>query len=242
MPPSKSPAFPHRKASTTSERDFFDIPDESCLAVVKRQLRHLRTWVFLALCVLLILWLRRERPKPPPLPHIRYDLVDWSRYAYAQYATASPYLCNSVMVFEALHRLGSRADRVLFYPEDWDNIVDSDTERNSQLLRLAEDKYKVQTVPIDVQMVKGGTGMADQCPPSGPGLFTDCTEGPPNPGTRASPSSSRSARPSMSESFIWTPTSPSSRTWTSCSSSLRPKSPCPARTGNSRGQDSCRRC
>lgn len=164
MAPSKSPTFLRRKGSTTSEQDFFDIPDEPCLAVVKRQLRHIRTWVFFGLCVLLILWLSRERPKPPPLPHIRYDLVDWSRYAYTQYATSGPYLCNSVMVFEALHRLGSRADRVLFYPEDWDSIPDSENDRNSQLLKVAEMVYNVQTVPVDIQMIKGGTGMHDGFP------------------------------------------------------------------------------
>ncbi len=37
--------------------------------------------------------------------------VNWSRFAYVQYVTNSAYLCNSVMLFETLHRLGSKADR-----------------------------------------------------------------------------------------------------------------------------------
>lgn len=150
---------PHRRNSAASEDDFFDIPDEPCLAVVKRQLRHIRTWVFFGLFILFVLWLRREPPNPPALPHIRYDLVDWSRYAYTQYATSSAYLCNAVMVFEALHRLGSRAERVLFYPEEWDTLVESAVDRDSQLLQMAAEKYNVQIMPIDVQMIKAGSGM-----------------------------------------------------------------------------------
>ncbi|THC93036.1 hypothetical protein EYZ11_007490 [Aspergillus tanneri] len=150
--------LPHRRKSTDSEADFFDIPDEPCLAIVKRQLRHFRTWAFLALFILLIIYLRRERRPPPPLPHIKYDLVDWTRYAYSQYATSSAYLCNALMVFEALQRLGSRAQRVLFYPEDWDVHIESDRDRDSQLLSLAREKYNVQLVPIDVKMIKAGAG------------------------------------------------------------------------------------
>ncbi|OJJ43680.1 hypothetical protein ASPZODRAFT_913353 [Penicilliopsis zonata CBS 506.65] len=62
------------------------------------------------------------------------------------------------MVFEALDRLGSRAERILFYPEDWDLEISDTNDRDSQLLVLARDAYKVQLVPIDVQMVRSGTG------------------------------------------------------------------------------------
>lgn len=157
----KPTTYPHRRKSDASEDDFFDIPDEPCLAVVKRQLRRIRTWVFFGVFILFVLWLRRPPPKPPALPHIRYDLVDWSKFAYAQYATSSAYLCNAIMVFEALHRLGSRAERVLFYPEEWDTSVDSEVDRDSQLLQMAEEKYNVHITPIDVQMIKGGSGMQD---------------------------------------------------------------------------------
>jgi hypothetical protein len=158
MAASKSSLYAPRRGSASSERDFFDIPDEPILAVAKRQLRHIRTWVVFGLFVLFIFWLQ-HKPAKPPLPHIRYDLVDWSRYAYTQYATSSPYLCNSIMIFESLHRLGSRAERVLFYPYEWDLEVDDSSDRNSQLLVMARDKYNVQTVPIDIQMIKGGSGM-----------------------------------------------------------------------------------
>lgn len=158
MGPRKPPTYPPRRNSAASENDFFDIPDEPCLAILKRQLRRIRTWVVFALFILFFLWLRREPPKPPPLPHIRYDLVDWSRYAYFQYATSGVYLCNAVMIFEALHRLGSRAERVLFYPEQMDTSVESESDRDSQLLLLAKEKYNVQITPIDIQSIKGDSG------------------------------------------------------------------------------------
>ncbi|KAL2869420.1 nucleotide-diphospho-sugar transferase [Aspergillus lucknowensis] len=147
-----------RKGSGASEADFFDIPDEPLFAIVRRQLRRIRTWVFILAFILFVLFLRREPPPPLPVPHINYDLVDWSRYAYSQYATSSPYLCNAVLVFDALERLGSRAQRVLFYPKDWDVVVDSDHDRDSQLLRLAKEKYKAMLIPIEVEMIKPDAG------------------------------------------------------------------------------------
>ncbi|KAL4802621.1 nucleotide-diphospho-sugar transferase [Aspergillus unguis] len=147
-----------RKASAASEADFFDIPDEPFLAIVKNQLRRIRTWIVLFVFVLFILFIRREKPPPPPLPHINYDLVDWTKYAYTQYATSSPYLCNALLVFDALERYGSRAQRVLYYPKDWDVIVESDHDRDSQLLRLAQNKYRAMLVPIELEMVKPDAG------------------------------------------------------------------------------------
>ncbi|KAL5334947.1 nucleotide-diphospho-sugar transferase [Aspergillus crustosus] len=147
-----------RKSSLGSEADFFDIPNEPIFAIVKRQLRRIRTWGFIFVFILFILFLRRERPPAPALPHINYDLVDWSKYAYSQYATSSPYLCNAVLVFDALERLGSQAQRVLYYPKHWDVLVDSDHDRDSQLLRIARDKYHAQLVPIELEMIKPDAG------------------------------------------------------------------------------------
>ncbi|GFG15235.1 alphaN-acetylglucosamine transferase [Aspergillus udagawae] len=157
----KASVLPYRRGSGSSEADFFDIPDEPCLAIAKRQLRHIRTWIFFAAFIILILWFRREAPSPAPVSHIDYDKVDWSRYAYSQYATSSTYLCNAVMVFEALERLGSRADRILFYPEDWDMFIADDRDRDSQLLELAKEKYKALLVPISSEMIKAGGGSGE---------------------------------------------------------------------------------
>ena len=82
------------------------------------------------------------------------DGTDWSRFAYTQYVTSSVYLCNSVMLLEQLHRLGSRADRVLMYPakmlpdpETWDD----GGFRDAELLIKARDEYGVKLKPIQVQ-------------------------------------------------------------------------------------------
>ncbi|GFN21452.1 nucleotide-diphospho-sugar transferase [Aspergillus tubingensis] len=160
----KGPVLPYRRGSDASEADFFDIPEEPCWSIIKRQLRYLkspRAWLAIFVFVLFVLLLRREKPPPPPLPHIDYDRVDWSLYAYSQYATSSPYLCNALIVFDTLQRLGSRAQRVLFYPENWDVLVDDDRDRDSQLLAMAQEKYNVLLVPIDVQMVKAGSGPSE---------------------------------------------------------------------------------
>ncbi|KAJ5683623.1 Glucose N-acetyltransferase 1 [Penicillium macrosclerotiorum] len=154
----KSAGLPYRRDSNDWERDFFDIPDESALLVVKRQLRRVRTWLVLAVLLLLIIWMRRERPSTSSLPHINYNEVDWSRFAFTQYATSETYLCNCVMVFEALQRLGSRAERVLFYPKEWDLVIDDDSDRISQLLVLAKTQYNVQMVPVAIEGVRKETG------------------------------------------------------------------------------------
>jgi hypothetical protein len=157
MPP-KTSAYPYRRSSNASEKDFFDIPDESLVSIAKRQLRRLRTWAAIAILLIFILWHRHERPPPLPLPHIHYDEVDWSRFAYTQYATNEVYLCNSLMVFEALERLGSKAERVLFYPEQWDLIVENDVDRVSELLLMARNKYRVMVIPIKIDGVPDDNG------------------------------------------------------------------------------------
>lgn len=97
---------------------------------------------------------------PDPGDRHGHDLpskeIDWSRFAYTQYATDRSYLCNSVMFFEALHRLGSKADRVMLYPSEWLES-ENDDSKESRLLRFARDHYRVQLKPIEIQM-KGGSG------------------------------------------------------------------------------------
>ena len=111
----------------------------------------------LTLYVLLPTHLRPlARHRPPHRPSLRYRAVDWSRYAYSQYATSSAYLCNSLMVFEALQRLGSRADRLLLYPREMDLHVANSTDRDSQLLVMARDRFGVRLVPVEVQRGRPG--------------------------------------------------------------------------------------
>ncbi|KAJ5510034.1 hypothetical protein LT330_007091 [Penicillium expansum] len=82
--------------------------------------------------------------------------VNWSRFAYTQYATDRSYLCNSLMIFEALQRLGSKADRLLMYPHDF-LLSEDDSSPEARLLRFARDKYAVKLKPVAV-MRKGGGG------------------------------------------------------------------------------------
>lgn len=76
--------------------------------------------------------------------------VDWHRFAYSLYATDSHSLCNAILIFAALKQFGSKADRVLLYPQEWDVTIHSATDRNSQLLAMARDKYKVILYPVQL--------------------------------------------------------------------------------------------
>ncbi|EGU72998.1 hypothetical protein FOXB_16495, partial [Fusarium oxysporum f. sp. conglutinans Fo5176] len=75
--------------------------------------------------------------------------TNWSRFAYAQYVTNSEYLCNSVMLFEALQHLRNRADRVMIYPS---HMLGSDYKSSHAcLLVKAREKYDVKLIPIAVR-------------------------------------------------------------------------------------------
>lgn len=83
--------------------------------------------------------------------------INWSNYAYSLHATDDATLCHAVLLFDALAGFGSKADRVLFYPEYWDTKVESSKDRESQLLLLARDKYKVKLQPVKPLIVEGRT-------------------------------------------------------------------------------------
>jgi hypothetical protein len=76
--------------------------------------------------------------------------TDWSSFAYIQYATDTEYLCNSVMLFETLNRLGSKADRVLLYPSHF-GLNAKSGDRNTELLWKAKTDFGVKLVPIEIQ-------------------------------------------------------------------------------------------
>lgn len=90
------------------------------------------------------------------LDYLPETQINWSRFAYTQYATDRSYLCNSVMIFEALHRLGSKADLVLMYPSNF-LVSENDDSPEAHLLRFARDKYAVKLKPMEV-IYKGGGG------------------------------------------------------------------------------------
>ena len=83
--------------------------------------------------------------------------IDWSRFAYVQYATNNIYLCNAVMMFESLHRLKSKADRLLLYPS-WMTPMPGGNgfqKINGRLLRKARDEYGVKLKAVEIQRKHG---------------------------------------------------------------------------------------
>lgn len=95
-------------------------------------------------------------PTPETFP-VPDGSVDWSRFAYTQYVTNQAYLCNSVMIFETLHRLQSKADRVMMYPEDMMDPAETNPQsEEAKLLVKSRDHYKVKLVPVAVQRRTGG--------------------------------------------------------------------------------------
>lgn len=78
----------------------------------------------------------------------RGEDVDWSQYAYCQYVTNTDYLCNSLMIFDSLQRVGSKASRVMMYPEGWEP---DETTNEGRLLIQARDEFAVDLQPIQVQ-------------------------------------------------------------------------------------------
>ncbi|KXJ91695.1 nucleotide-diphospho-sugar transferase [Microdochium bolleyi] len=95
--------------------------------------------------------------KPAVVPPYNEHSVDWSRFAYTQYVTNKAYLCNSVMIFETLHRLGSKADRVMMYPDSMmDPAETNPSTEEAKLLAKARDEYKVKLTPVGVQKRAGG--------------------------------------------------------------------------------------
>jgi hypothetical protein len=102
--------------------------------------------------------LRRFIPLDVISPEQLLDGVNWSRYTYCQYVTNPHYLCNSVMIFEALDRVGAQASKVMMSPSDWDITNDDETGR---LIRQAQASYNVQLSPIQVQHFSADATWAD---------------------------------------------------------------------------------
>ncbi|PKY07192.1 nucleotide-diphospho-sugar transferase [Aspergillus campestris IBT 28561] len=121
--------------------------------------------ILATLLVITTLWRLRisvlEPLVPDDLPHDHAEApsgneeTDWSRFAYVQYVTDDNYLCNSVMLFERLHSMHSKADRLLMYP-DGISTAEDDTSLESKLVRKARDEYNVKLQPIQVQSRPSG--------------------------------------------------------------------------------------
>ena len=100
-----------------------------------------RSTALIIFCLFLFIYLTRPG---------KSDQVDWGLFAYVQYATDPHSMCNAFMVFEALKRLGSKADRVLLYPAEWSADREDSDDRNSQLLMRAQRSYGVKLKPTQL--------------------------------------------------------------------------------------------
>jgi alpha-N-acetylglucosamine transferase len=80
----------------------------------------------------------------------------WSDFAYVQYVTNPSYLCNSLMILEALRRYGTKADLLMLYPQQWalPEGDGGDGPYEGKLLAKARDVYGTKLSPIQVKTFK----------------------------------------------------------------------------------------
>jgi len=132
--------------------------------------RRIRTTLIISALLLVVLSLSHFVTLPPnglaPLQHTADSSsattsdngVRWSDFAYVQYVTNANYLCNSLMILDALYRSGAKADRIMMYPEEW-HVAEGNTANvatESKLLAKARDVYQAKLVPIQVQSFEKG--------------------------------------------------------------------------------------
>ncbi|RDW83296.1 hypothetical protein BP5796_04787 [Coleophoma crateriformis] len=89
-----------------------------------------------------------------PTKKVEDPNIDWSRFKYVQYVTTPEYLCNAVMIWSQIEEIGSRANRIMMYPSNWNqdavNPVDLQPTPIARMLEEAASKYFVQLYPVEV--------------------------------------------------------------------------------------------
>ncbi|KAK7193026.1 hypothetical protein DPSP01_007629 [Paraphaeosphaeria sporulosa] len=113
-----------------------------------------RSWIYIGI-FLLACWILY--PRRPSYDDSSTTKTKGSKHAYSLYATDSATLCHALLLLDALARYGSKADRVLFYPKHWDLVISDSKDRDSQLLVMARDEYKVKLHPTTLLSVEGRT-------------------------------------------------------------------------------------
>jgi alpha-N-acetylglucosamine transferase len=85
-----------------------------------------------------------------------WQSVRWSDFAYVQYVTNPSYLCNSLMILEALRRHGTKAELLMLYPQEWEVPMGNGSAApyESRLLAQARDAYGTKLSPIQVKTFK----------------------------------------------------------------------------------------
>lgn len=96
-------------------------------------------------------------PNPTSRSGEEYKDVDWEKNAYVTYVTKGDVLCNAVMIFESLKRLGSKAKRVMIIPdteefktEDYSSRSGVKDEMVKRLLKEAVENYGVKLERVRV--------------------------------------------------------------------------------------------
>lgn len=130
----------------------------------KRYIQTASVWHWISFIALLLVCYRYFNPKSSyedaqkaAAAATPDDGIDWSRFAYCQYVTDVEYLCNSLMMFEQLKRLGSKADRLLLYPSEW-NLYPEEETYVSKFLHEAQADYGAHIMPVRAQHFDDGEG------------------------------------------------------------------------------------
>ncbi|CAG8954075.1 hypothetical protein HYFRA_00009176 [Hymenoscyphus fraxineus] len=96
-------------------------------------------------------------PNPTSRTGREFEGLQWERMAYVTYVTKAEVLCNAVMIFEALKRVGSRARRVMIIPDSEEFRTEGYGSRSAlkdevvkRLLKVAVEKYGVTLVRVRV--------------------------------------------------------------------------------------------
>lgn len=155
--PDYDPDYDDSPPPSPKARTFQNVSSYSTTRLLARRLWRSRS-VILTLGLIvgtIYLWtkVRHSVGRVSHEPSLSFTNVNWKLYAYTQYATDGAHLCNALMVFEALHRLGSKAQRILIYPDSMDTEIKNGRDRDGQLLNMAMRKYNVKLVPMKLEAV-----------------------------------------------------------------------------------------
>ncbi|ODV94139.1 hypothetical protein PACTADRAFT_44436 [Pachysolen tannophilus NRRL Y-2460] len=89
--------------------------------------------------------------------------LNWSKYAYVQYATSIDYMCSALINFAKLRRFNTRAQLVLLYNEyyKYDKKLETQKSREAQLLDKFAKIYNVILRPIRLLKFKSESSTWD---------------------------------------------------------------------------------
>ncbi|KAH8595601.1 hypothetical protein B0O99DRAFT_652061 [Bisporella sp. PMI_857] len=77
--------------------------------------------------------------------------IDWNGLQYVQFVTTPESLCDSLMIWSKIEEIGSRGQRKMYYPSEWDIEAKGKDDPNhvSIFLRQAVKLYYVNAIPLE---------------------------------------------------------------------------------------------